>query len=197
MAERADPTDPGPVLPEPTPGAAPAPVRARPWLSPLNRRRWRNFRRNRRALWSLWIFGVLFGLSLFAEFLANDRPILLSYRGELRMPVFSFYSERDFGGDFPTEAKYSDVEVQCLIVTGGLPGCFDDPEGLVAAAEGGTVEDPEFHRGWMLWPPIPYAYDTIVDRPGVAPSPPDGYNWLGTDDTKRDVAARVIYGSSR
>ncbi len=194
MTHRADPTDPGPVLPEPTPGAPPAPVRARPWLSPLNQRRWRNFRRNRRALWSLWIFAVLFGLSLFAEFLANDRPILLSYRGELRMPVFSFYSERDFGGDFPTEAKYNDVEVRCLIVTGGLVDCFDDPEGLIAAAEAGTVEDPDFQKGWMLWPPIPYSYDTIVDRPGVAPSPPDGHNWLGTDDTKRDVAARVIYG---
>jgi microcin C transport system permease protein len=65
---------------------------------------------------------------------------------------------------------------------------------MIAQAEAGTIQDPEFHRGWMLWPPIPYAYNTIVDRPGVAPSPPDAYNWLGTDDTKRDVLARVIYG---
>ncbi len=202
-----------PLAPEPLPGSMPGQVpppaepirdavapppepvrRRRPWLSPLNQRRWRSFRRNGRAFWSLVVFGVLFGLSLFAEFLANDAPILVSYRGELRMPVLSFYSEQSFGGDFATEAKYQDVEVQCLIVTGGLVDCFDDPEGLIEQAETGTIEDPEFQRGWMLWPPIPYSYSTIVDRPGVAPSPPDAYNWLGTDDTKRDVLARVIYG---
>ncbi len=71
-------------------------------LSPLNQRRWRNFKRNTRAYWSLVIFGVLFGLSLFAEFIANDKPILVSYRGELRMPVFQYFSERDFGGDLPS-----------------------------------------------------------------------------------------------
>ncbi|NBT32472.1 MAG: ABC transporter permease, partial [Rhodobacteraceae bacterium] len=80
-------------------------------LSPINQRRWANFKRNRRALWSLWIFSILFGISLFAEFIANDKPILVSYRGEIRAPVFSFYSERDFGGDFATEAIYSDPEV--------------------------------------------------------------------------------------
>ncbi|MBI1417471.1 MAG: ABC transporter permease subunit [Limimaricola sp.] len=163
-------------------------------LSPLNRRRWRNFRRNRRAYWSLMIFAVLFGLSLFAEFLANDRPIILSYRGEIRMPIFHFYSERDFGGDFPTEAIYSDPEVKCLITTGGLDGCFDTPDKLIAAADAGTITDPKFQKGWMIWPPIPYSYQTIVDVPGVAPAPPSNTNWLGTDDTKRDVVARVIYG---
>jgi microcin C transport system permease protein len=90
-----------------------------------------NFKRNRRAVWSLWIFAILFGLSLFAEFIANDKPILVSYRGELRMPVMSFYSEQDFGGDFLTEAGYSDPEVKCLIVTGGLVDCFDSPESLI------------------------------------------------------------------
>ena len=166
----------------------------RMWLSPLNQRRWRNFRRNRRALWSLAIFGVIFTLSLFAEFIANDKPILVSYRGEWRMPIFQFYSERDFGGDFPSQAGYKDVEVQCLIVTGGLVSCFDDPQGMIAAANAGTIEDPDFARGWMVWPLIPFHYTTIVDIRGVAPSPPDSVNWLGTDDTKRDVAARVIYG---
>ena len=82
--------------------AAPRPGRR--WLSPLNKRRWRNFTRNRRAFWSLWLFTFLFVLSLFAEFLANDKPILVNYRGDLRMPVLSFYSEQDFGGDFLTEA---------------------------------------------------------------------------------------------
>ncbi|MGR3499479.1 MAG: ABC transporter permease [Limimaricola soesokkakensis] len=169
-------------------------------LSPLNARRWRNFKRNRRALWSLIIFSMLFGLSLFAELLANDKPLLVSYRGELRSPILSFYSEQDFGGDFPTEAAYSDPEVQCLIVTGGLADCFYEPTAIMAAAEAGEPlpleeSDPaDYAKGWMVWPPIPYSYDTIVDVPGVAPAPPSETNWLGTDDTKRDVVARVIYG---
>ncbi len=166
----------------------------RPFLSPLNQRRWRNFKRNRRAMWSLIVFMFLFTLSLFAEFIANDKPIAVSYRGELRMPVFSFYSERDFGGDFPTEAAYGDVEVECLIVTGGLEECFDAPEDLIAAVDAGETLDGDFQKGWMLWPIIPYSYNTIVDVRGVAPSPPSADNWLGTDDTKRDVVARVIYG---
>ncbi len=163
-------------------------------LSPLNQRRWRNFKRNRRAVWSLIIFGVLFGLSLFAEVLASDKPILVSYQGEWRMPIATFYTERDFGGDFPTQARYQDIEVQCLIKTGGMEDCFDDPEALVAAVDAGEDLGEGFQRGWMIWPPIPYSYSTIVDRPGVAPAPPSAMNWLGTDDTKRDVMARVIYG---
>jgi microcin C transport system permease protein len=137
----------------------------------------------------------LFGLSLFAEFIANDKPIAVRYRGELRMPIFSFYSERDFGGDFPTEAGYGEPEVDCLIVTGGLVECFDEPEELIQlVAEGGDPGIEGFEAGWMIWPVIPYSYNTIVDVPGVAPSPPSADNWLGTDDTKRDVVARVIYG---
>ncbi len=163
-------------------------------LSPLNKRRWTNFTRNRRAYWSLWIFLFLFVLSLFAEFLANDKPILVKYRGEIRMPVFNFYSEQSFGGDFPTEAEYKDIEVKCLIETGGLEDCFYEPESLIAAAQTGEIDSPDFEKGWLLWPPIPYSYNTIVDIPGVAPSAPDENNWLGTDDTKRDVLARVIYG---
>jgi microcin C transport system permease protein len=182
------------VTPATMPVSVPKPPR-KPWLSPLNQRRWRNFNRNRRAVWSLWIFTALFVLSLFAEFIANDKPIMVSYRGELRMPIFAFYSESDFGGDFPTEAAYGDPEVRCLIVTGGLLECFDDPDPLIAAVEAGeTLEIEGFSPGWMAWPIIPYAYDTIVDVPGVAPAPPSDTNWLGTDDTKRDVAARIIYG---
>ena len=163
-------------------------------LSPLNQRRWRNFKNNQRALWSLIIFSVLFGLSLFAEFIANDKPIAVSYRGELSMPVFKFYPETAFGGDFETEAVYRDIEVQCLIKSGGLEDCWDDPEGVVNAIEAGTFEGEDFSKGWMFWPVIPYAYDTTVDRPGAAPLAPNGENLLGTDDTKRDVLARVIYG---
>ena len=172
----------------------PIPKKSRFSLSPLNKRRWRNFTRNRRAYWSLWIFLFLFVMSLFAEFLANDKPILVRYQDEYRMPIFSFYSERDYGGDFPTQAEYKDIEVKCLIETGGLETCFDDPEGMIEAARAGTIEEDGFVKGWLIWPPIPYSYDTIVDIPGVAPSPPDENNWLGTDDTKRDVVARVIHG---
>lgn len=163
-------------------------------LSPLNQRRWRNFKRNRRALWSLWIFAVLFGLSLFAEFLANDKPILVQYRGGYFMPVFKFYPETAFGGDFQTEAIYRDPEVQCLIASGGMEDCFDDPEAVIEDAADGVVEGEAIEKGWALWPPIPYSFNTTVDRPGAAPLPPNGQNLLGTDDTKRDVLARVIYG---
>ena len=163
-------------------------------LSPLNRRRWRNFRRNGRAFWSLVIFSVLFGLSLFAEFIANDKPIVVQYRGEFYTPIFNFYPETAFGGDFQTEAVYRDPEVQCLIATGGLDACFDRPEALIAQSETGMVDGKEIMAGWALWPPIPYSYQTTVDRPGAAPLPPSSHNLLGTDDTKRDVLARVIYG---
>ncbi|MEY1554208.1 ABC transporter permease [Yoonia sp. R2331] len=174
---------------------APSSPPKRMWLSPLNQRRLRNFNRNRRAVWSLWIFLVLFVFSLFAEFIANNKPILVSYRGELRMPIFQFYSERDFGGDFPTEAGYNDIEVKCLIATGGLEECLFEPESLVEAVEQGVDLDIEgFQKGWAIWPIIPYSYDTIVDVRGVAPAPPSDTNWLGTDDTKRDVTARIIYG---
>ncbi|MEM7521576.1 MAG: ABC transporter permease [Pseudomonadota bacterium] len=171
---------------------AAAPKRA--WLSALNQRRWRNFKRNRRAYWSLWIFAVLFGISLLAEFVANDKPILVQYRGEYFMPIFNFYAETEFGGDFQTEAVYRDPEVKCLIATGGLDLCFDDPEGYIENAADGVIEGEEIARGWAIWPVIPYSYDTAVDRPGAAPLPPNGENWLGTDGTKRDVMARVIHG---
>ncbi|KUF12859.1 ABC transporter permease [Pseudoponticoccus marisrubri] len=176
------------------PVAPPPRRRGRFELSPLNKRRWRNFKRNRRALWSLWIFAFLFGLSLFAEFLANEKPILVQYRGEYYMPIFQFYPETEFGGDFRTEAPYRDPEVKCLIRTGGLDACFDDPEGLVERVDAGEDLGGEFYKGWTLWPPIPYSYTTPVERPGAAPLPPNAQNWLGTDDTKRDVLARVIYG---
>ncbi|WP_170378370.1 ABC transporter permease [Ruegeria atlantica] len=163
-------------------------------LSPLNQRRWRNFRRNSRAFWSLIIFSVLFGISLFAEFIANDKPILVKYRGEFYTPIFNFYPETEFGGDFQTEAIYRDPEVKCLIDSGGLEECFDDPEGIIDEIKDGTFQAEGFERGWAIWPLIPYSFNTSVDRPGAAPLPPNGQNLLGTDDTKRDVLARVIYG---
>ncbi len=136
-------------------------------MSPLARRRWDAFRRNRRGWWSLWIFLGLFTLSLCAEFIANDRPLLVRYDGAFYFPVFVTYPETAFGGEFATEADYRDPYVQELISA----------------------------RGWMLWPPIRYRYDTInYDLPQPAPSPPTRENWLGTDDQGRDVLARVIYG---
>ena len=164
-------------------------------LSALNRRRLRNFRSNRRAWWSLWLFLVLFGLSLCAEFIANDKPILVRYHGQFYMPIFQFYPETEFGGDFKTEAIYRDPEVKCLIRTGGLADpCYDDPEATLADAEDGEVDGVAIDKGWSIWPLIPYGYQRPVDIPGAAPSPPTKDNWLGTDDTKRDVLARVIYG---
>lgn len=189
VAEPLPDDRPAPAAPD-TPGRR----KGRFTLSPLNKRRWRNFKANRRAFWSLWIFAVLFGLSLMAEFIANDKPILVNYRGDLYTPIFSFYPETAFGGDFRTEAVYGDIEVQCLILSGGLETCFDDPEGVMAQAETGVVDGAEIEQGWMLWPLIPYSYDTINDLGRAAPSPPDANHWLGTDDTARDVLARVIYG---
>lgn len=163
-------------------------------LSPLNQRRWTNFKRNKRAFWSLIIFGIMFALSLLAEFIANDRPIMVSFRGEIYTPVFNFYPETAFGGDFRTEAIYRDPEVQCLIISGGLVDCYDDPEGIIEDARDGVVLDEPIEKGWILSAPIPFSYNTINDIDGTAPSPPDGTHILGTDSGARDVAARVIYG---
>jgi microcin C transport system permease protein len=164
-------------------------------LSPLNQRRWRNFRANGRAFWSLIIFGVIFGLTLFAELIANDKPLLVRFQGELYAPVFNFYPETAFGGDFRTEAVYRDVEVRCLIISGGLDSCWDFPEEIIADVEDdGIVDGETVDQGWMIWPLVPYAYNTVNDIGGSAPSAPDGDHWLGTDDTARDVLARVIYG---
>ncbi|MGC1426989.1 MAG: ABC transporter permease, partial [Albidovulum sp.] len=162
-------------------------------LSPLNARRWRNFKANGRAYWSLWIFLVLFVLSLFAELIANEKPIVVSYKGQLHFPIYHFYPETAFGGDFRTEANYREPEVQCLIKSGGLEACFDDPDGVIADAADGNVAGQDIQKGWMVWPPIPYRYNTI-NNVGSAPSAPDWDHWLGTDDTARDVLARVIYG---
>jgi microcin C transport system permease protein len=136
-------------------------------LTPLGIRRIENFKANRRGYWSLIVFLLLFGVSLCAEFIANDRPLVVRYDGKWFFPVFVAYPETTFGGDFPTEADYRDPYIRELIEA----------------------------KGWMLWPPIPYSYDTIIhDLPGPAPSPPTWQNWLGTDDQARDVVARVIYG---
>lgn len=137
-------------------------------ISPLNQRRWRNFKANRRGFISLWLFAGLFLLTLFAEFLANDKPLLIRHEGAFYAPVFFTYAETEFGGDFATEADYRDPFVIELIEENG---------------------------GTIVWPPLRYSYNTInlnLDQP--APAPPSGQNWLGTDDQGRDVLARLIYG---
>ena len=136
-------------------------------ITPITRRRIENFRRNRRGFWSLWLFLALFFISLFAEFIANDKPLLIRYDGRFYMPVFTEYAETTFGGEFLTEADYRDEFVIKLI-------------------EG---------KGWMVWPLIPFSYDTVnYNLPVPAPAPPSAVNWLGTDDLGRDVVARMIYG---
>jgi microcin C transport system permease protein len=160
-------------------------------LSPLNRRRWANFKANRRGYWSFWIFLVLFVVSLCAELIANNKPFLVNFDGGYYFPVFKSYPETAFGGDFETAADYRDPFLQKLIAEKG---------------------------GYMLWPLIRYSYNTHnLDLPTPAPSKPTWmltkeecrpvverkglkgcrdleYNWLGTDDQGRDVVARLIYG---
>jgi microcin C transport system permease protein len=162
----------------------------RPWLSPLNRRRWQNFKANRRGYWSLWIFSILFALSLVSELIANDKPLIASYQGEILFPVLIDYPEEKFGG-FLAVTDYRDPVIQ---------------------------EEIEAN-GWVVWPPIRYSYRTVNnDIPQAAPAKPSwlydeetrcsryvegtddpnctlgNWNWLGTDDQARDVLARVIYG---
>jgi len=166
------------------------PRAARPWLSPLNQRRWQNFKANRRGYWSLWIFLVLFLLSIFAEFVANDRPILAFYKSELLFPALIDYPEEKFGGFYAVTD-------------------YRDP----------IISEEIEANGWLLWPPVRYSYRTVNNEiPEAAPARPSwmftkeercqryplgvddpnctigNWNWLGTDDQARDVLARVIYG---
>jgi len=176
---------------EPQPAQEQPPPKQLLSLSPINRRRLDNFKRNKRGYWAFWIFIVLFGLSLAAEFIANDRPIIVSYHGEILFPTFVNYPESKFGG-FLATTDYRDPFVQDEILNSG---------------------------GWMVWPPIRYSYRTVNNEIAVpAPAPPwwlmskqercqrypegvddrnctpGNWNWLGTDDQARDVVARLIYG---
>ncbi len=172
-------------------GLAIPPERRRTALSPINLRRWQNFKSNRRGYWSLWIFLFLFVISLFAEFIANDKPFMIDHDGRLYFPSVVTYSETAFGGEFETAADYRDPYLQKLIAEKG---------------------------GHIWWPLVRYSYSTHnLDLPTPAPSPPTWmlteaqcksvvekkglkscrdleYNWLGTDDQGRDVVARLIYG---
>ncbi len=136
-------------------------------VTPMTRRRLHHFRANGRGFWSLWLFLALFTGSLFAELIANDKPLLIRFEGHTYLPIFTAYPETIFGGEFQTETDYRDPYVRQLISA----------------------------KGWMVWPLIPYSYRTInYDLPVPAPAPPSAENWLGTDDQGRDVVARLIYG---
>ena len=165
-------------------------------LTPIQRRRLASFRANGRAFWSFWIFLALFLVTLSAEFVANDKPLVVRFQDEFRFPIFSFYSEADFGGEFATQAEYTSPEVRCLIRTGGVEACLDDPDAIYeeAVAHGTAEGQPIAQPGWMIWPLVPFSYNTINYDVATAPSAPDRVHWLGTDDQTRDVTARVIYG---
>ncbi len=135
--------------------------------NPINQRRWDNFKNNKRGWYSLWIFLVLFTVAFFSEIVANDKPIFVSYDEQMYFPVLFTYSELEFGGEFETEADYRDEYVAELINA----------------------------KGYLIFPPIPFSYNTInYNLSTPAPSPPDSVNWLGTDDQGRDVLARILYG---
>ena len=136
-------------------------------LTPLTRRRLQRFRSNRRGWWSLWIFVILFITTLLAEVIANDKPFMVYFKGEVYFPIVKAYPETTFGGDFLTEADYRNPYLSELIE----------------------------RDGWALWPIVRYHHRTVAwDLPVPAPAPPDRNHWLGTDDQARDVLARVIYG---
>jgi microcin C transport system permease protein len=137
-------------------------------LNPVNRRRLNQFKANRRGYYSLWIFMILFTTSLFAEFIANNKPFLMMHNSELWFPVFFVYTEQDLGGELPVEAQYWDPYVRDLVEASG---------------------------GWMIWPIVPYSYHTSdLYIESAAPAAPSAQHWLGTDDAGKDTVARLIYG---
>ena len=138
------------------------------FLSPVNQARWARFRNNRRGYWSLWLFLALFICSLCAELIANDKPLLVQYRGSLYVPALKTYSETTFGGDFATAADYQDPWLQKRLA----------------------------ENGWVLWAPVRFGATTInFATEAPFPSPPSKHNWLGTDANGGDVLARILYGA--
>ena len=135
-------------------------------MSPLNERRLTNFKANKRGFYSLWIFGVIFTVSLFTEFIANDKPIIFSHNGSLHFPMLFTYTEAELGGVLESEAWYIDPYVQELIES----------------------------DGWMIWPPVRYSYNTIDWKRNEVPVAPDSEHWLGSDGLGTDILAKLLYG---
>ncbi|MEO3991044.1 microcin C ABC transporter permease [Pseudocitrobacter cyperus] len=137
-------------------------------LNPINQARWARFRHNRRGYWSLWSFLILFICSMGAELIANDRPLLVQYKGSLYVPLVKDYSEQTFGGQFATAADYQDPWLRKQLS----------------------------ENGWVVWAPIRYGATSINFNTDVPfPSPPSSQNWLGTDANGGDVLARILYGT--
>ena len=133
----------------------------------FTQRHYHTFKANKKAFYSLWIFLGIFIISLNAEFIAKDKPLYIRYDNQSYFPIFQNYPETTFGGDFESEANYNDPYLQDLIK----------------------------QKGFLIMPPIPYSYDTIIyTLPSPAPTPPSLLNPLGTDDLGRDVMARLLYG---
>lgn len=136
-------------------------------MNPAWKNKWLNFKKNRRAVIAAVVFLIVFVVSLFSELLANDKPLIVKYKGEFYFPIFKSYTDKFWGGDFPTPADYKDPYV---------------------------IQNIQ-REGWMIMPPIPFSYNTVdyeIDAP--APSAPDKRHWLGTDDEGRDIVARILYG---
>lgn len=136
-------------------------------LSP-KRRAWQRFRRNRLGFWSLVVFVTLVVISLVAELITNDKPLLVRYEGQLHFPLVKSYSEKTFGGDFETETDYLDPFIKEQFAKPG---------------------------NWALYPLNPYGAKTInYFAKSPNPAPPTSDNWLGTDDRGRDLLAQLVYG---
>ena len=134
----------------------------------LNQRRWENFRKNKRACYSSWIFAGLLVLSMCSEFVANDKPLVVSFEGDLYFPVLFTHSEEVFGGQFPTEAEYKDPYLINLVEESG---------------------------GWMLWPLVRFTNNSLdMYIADAAPATPSRHHLFGTDDSSQDVFAKAIYG---
>ena len=138
-----------------------------PLLSPIWQRRIKAFAKNKRAVFSLFLFLLVFVLTLFSEFLANDKPLIVKYKGDFYFPIVKEYDDLTFGGDFPTPADYKDY----------------------------YLIDNINKNGWMVMPPIPFSFNTVdYELTTQTPAPPSAEHWLGTDDEGRDIVARILYG---
>ena len=137
-------------------------------VSPLNQRRLHQFKSNKRGYYSFILFSFLFGISLFAEFIANDKPVIMYLEGQFYMPVLFDSTEQELGGELPIEPMYKDPFIRELVIEKG---------------------------GWLIMPPIPFSYQSSdLYMESAAPAPPSLRHWLGTDDAGKDTLARLIYG---
>lgn len=133
----------------------------------INGEKFIKFKKNRRAYYALILFCVVFFLSLFSELIANDKPLIVKYKNSYYFPIVFSYNDDFFGGDFPTEANYKDI----------------------------TIRQNIEQNGWMFMPLVPYSFNTVdYELAQATPSAPSQTHWLGTDESGRDILARILYG---